>query len=83
MLFRGPEQDILPLCAKQSLATLTYMSLEQGLLTGRFGMEHRLAADEYRNALPWFKPANRVRGLQMLDGWRDPQPGKRRADWPG
>jgi methylglyoxal reductase len=40
MLAREPEKEILPLCQKHHLATLTYMSLEQGLLTGKIGMDH-------------------------------------------
>ena len=34
MLSREPEQDVLPLCQQRELSTLTYMSLEQGLLAG-------------------------------------------------
>ena len=35
MLFRNPEKDALPYCRENDIATLTYMSLEQGLLTGK------------------------------------------------
>src|SRR5512138_3902008 len=34
MLHREAEKGILPYCSQNKLATLTYMSLEQGLLTG-------------------------------------------------
>jgi methylglyoxal reductase len=74
MLYRAPEQDILPLCAKQGLATLTYMSLEQGLLTGKVGMDRVFSPGEFRtNAAwnPWFLLSNRRRVLDLLAGWKD------------
>lgn len=74
MLFRAPEQDILPLCAAQGLATLTYMSLEQGLLTGKVGMDRVFDPNEFRsNAAwnPWYLLANRRRILALLAGWQD------------
>jgi len=74
MLFRGPEQDILPYCAEHNVATLTYMSLEQGLLTGKVGMDRVFTKDEFRSNdvwNPWFLPQNRRRVLDLLAGWRD------------
>lgn len=74
MLFREPEEDILPECADRGLATLTYMSLEQGLLTGKVGMDREFSPGEFRlNEAwnPWFVPANRRRVLDLLAGWRD------------
>ena len=73
MLSREPENEMLPLCRKNHLATLTYMSLEQGLLTGKIGMDHVFKDGEFRtNAdwLPWLLPSNRRRVLDLLDGWR-------------
>lgn len=72
MLFRGPEADILPYCADHNVATLTYMSLEQGLLTGKVGMDRVFDPNEFRNNLdwnPWFKMENRPAVLEMLRGW--------------
>jgi len=74
MLCRDAEQDILPFCAKNQVATLTYMSLEQGLLTGKVGMDRVFRADEFRSNEawnPWFTPANRSRVLAMLANWQD------------
>lgn len=73
MLSRGPEKEMLPLCQKRNIATLTYMSLEQGLLTGKIGMDHEFKDGEFRtNAgwFPWLRPQNRRRVLDLLDGWR-------------
>lgn len=73
MLHRQPESDILPLCKERGLATLTYMSLEQGLLSGKVTMETVFEAGDIRgNAAwnEWYLPANRRRVLDMLDGWK-------------
>jgi len=74
MLFRDPEADILPYCQKNGLSTLTYMSLEQGLLTGKVGMDRVFKPEEFRSNLdwnPWFKIENRPKVLAMLSGWQD------------
>ncbi len=71
MLDRAIEQDILPYCLQHEVATLVYSPLEQGLLTGRIGMDRTFSPGEYRNQIVWFKPANRRRVLDMLEGWRD------------
>jgi methylglyoxal reductase len=74
MLNRDAEKDILPFCAKNKIATLTYMSLEQGLLTGKIGMDRVFKPTEFRaNEFwnPWIMPVNRRRVLDMLVKWQD------------
>ena len=74
MLFQAPEEDLLPFCADHGTATLTYMSLEQGLLTGKVGMDRDFGEAEWRSNAdwnPWFKKVNRPRVLAMLTGWKD------------
>lgn len=73
MLSREPEKELLPQCQSHGLATLTYMSLEQGLLTGKIGMDHVFKEGEFRTSadwFPWLLPQNRRRVLDLLDGWR-------------
>ena len=73
MLSREPEKEMLPLCRKHKLATLSYMSLEQGLLTGKVGMDHVFKEGEFRTSadwFPWLLPQNRRRILDLLDGWK-------------
>ena len=73
LLWRPPEQDILPYCREQGLATLTYMSLEQGLLAGKVGMDRVFKPGEFRTNEawnPWFKIENRGRILGLLAGWK-------------
>lgn len=74
MLYRGAEADLLPYCHKHGLATLTYMSLEQGLLTGKVGMDRDFGEAEWRSNPdwnPWFKKSNRKQILDLLDSWED------------
>jgi methylglyoxal reductase len=74
MICRDPEKDILPFCEKNNIATLTYMSLEQGLLTGKIGMDRDFGEDEFRSNPdwnPWFAKSNRARILDLLKGWND------------
>jgi methylglyoxal reductase len=74
MLNRQPEADILPLCKAHNIATLTYMSLEQGLLTGKVGLDRVFQPTEFRSNAdwnPWYLPANRKRVLDLLGGWND------------
>ena len=74
MLHREAESDILPHCAQQKLATLTYMSLEQGLLTGKIGMDRVFQPTEFRSNTywnDWLIPANRRRVLDLLASWQD------------
>ena len=42
MLFRGAEYSLLPLCEKNNVSVLTYSSLAQGLLSGKY-----LTADDF------------------------------------
>jgi len=73
LLHRNPESDILPHCVKRGIATLAYMSLEQGLLTGKVGLDRKFEKDEWRGNeawSPWYKRENRARVLEMLAGWK-------------
>jgi methylglyoxal reductase len=71
MLDRGIEADILPYCHKNNISILAYSPLEQGLLTNKIGMDRQLTEDEFRNNIPWFRPENRQKVLDMLAGWQD------------
>ena len=73
MLSRDPEKDILPYCRKHNIATLTYMSLEQGLLTGKVGMDREFKPGDFRTNEgwnPWYKRENRQRVLDLLAVFR-------------
>ncbi len=71
MLFRAIEADVLPYCIEHQVAVLAYSPLEQGLLTGKIGMDATFTQTEYRNFIPWFQPEKRKKVLDMLAGWKD------------
>jgi len=71
MLDRAIEKDLLPYCLKHKIGILAYSPLEQGLLTGKIGMDRKFEESEFRNNIPWFKPENRRRVLDMLAQWQD------------
>ena len=74
MLHRDAQRGLLPLCAEHSLATLTYMSLEQGLLTGKVGMDRVFKPTEFRSNEawnPWLVRSNRRRVLELLSRWSE------------
>ncbi len=71
LLDRAIERALLPYCRARDLAVLVYSPLEQGLLTGKIGMETSFDPEAFRNRLPWFAPDKRRKVLDMLDGWRD------------
>jgi methylglyoxal reductase len=73
MLDRRIEADLLPYCRAHDIAVLAYSPLEQGLLTGKIGMDRQLSATESRNRIVWFKPENRRLVLELLAGWQDLQ----------
>ena len=71
MLDRKIEAGVLPYCAKRKISTLVYSPLEQGLLTGKVGMDYVVEDGTARAGIPWFKPENRQKVLTMLGGWKD------------
>ena len=74
LLFRDIEETILPFCIENKISTLAYMPIEQGLLTGKVGMDRTFGEKEWRSNLdwnPWFKLENRKRILDMLASWSD------------
>ena len=55
---------------KNDISILAYSPLEQGLLTGKIGMNTKMSDTEYRNFIPWYKPENRIKVLEMLENWQ-------------
>jgi len=70
-LDRKIEAETVPYCLKHNISILAYSPIEQGLLTGKIGMDHTFFEGEFRSRLPWMRPENRRRVLDMLSGWQD------------
>lgn len=74
MLTREAEANVFPFCQQHDLATLTYMSLEQGLLTGKIGLDRKFGEGEFRSNEAWnvwFKQDNRAKVIDLLARWKD------------
>jgi len=69
ILDRAIERDLLPYCLRHDIAVLAYSPLEQGLLTGKIGMETAFTPEAFRNKIQWFAPDKRRRVLDLLAGW--------------
>ena len=70
MLDRQIEDEVLPYCQEHSIAVLAYSPLEQGLLTGKIGMDYTLTENAVRNRIAWFKPENRAKVIDVINGWQ-------------
>jgi aryl-alcohol dehydrogenase-like predicted oxidoreductase len=67
LLSREIEKDVLPFCRERGIATIVYSPLEQGILTGKVGLDRTFPDDDYRSDQPWFKLENRRRALGALE----------------
>ncbi|MEQ2427145.1 aldo/keto reductase [Enterocloster hominis (ex Hitch et al. 2024)] len=71
MLDQKKINAFLPICREYNITVQAYSPLEQGLLTGKIGMDYVLDAVNVRNKIAWFQPEKRQRVLDMLEGWKD------------
>ncbi len=71
ILDRTIERALLPYCRQHNVAVLAYSPLEQGLLTGKIGMDTTFAPESFRNKIQWYSPDKRRLVLDMLDGWKN------------
>jgi myo-inositol catabolism protein IolS len=56
LLWRRAERDVIPYCARHGIAMLSYSSLAQGILAGRFGHEPVFAPGDVRSTTVLFEP---------------------------
>ncbi len=52
MLFRAAETDPLPFCLENGIGVMVYSPIGRGLLTGKYGSEHRFSSDDSRSTHP-------------------------------
>ena len=75
MLYRDHESDVMPFCLSHNIATLTYWSLEYGLLSGKIPKDRNFAPGDFRNEAehwhPWYKSHNREKLMSLFSGWHD------------
>ena len=70
MLEPETANEFLPVCEKNQITFQGFSILKQGLLTGKYGMDYQLSAENVRNRSHWFQLENRKKVLEMLDGWK-------------
>ncbi len=66
LFWRQVEQDARPLCLARKLAILAYSPMAQGLLTGKFGADHRFKQGDHRTKNRLFQAENFGRAQAAL-----------------
>jgi aryl-alcohol dehydrogenase-like predicted oxidoreductase len=70
LFWRQVEKDAQPYCVEKGITILAYSSMAQGLLTGKFGPNHKFAEGDHRSKNKLFKPDNYQRAQQALERLR-------------
>lgn len=70
LFWRQVEKDTVPYCVENNISILAYSSLAQGLLTGKFGRDHKFEEGDNRRDNKLFKGENYERAQQALDKLR-------------
>ena len=70
LFWRQVESDAMPYCIEQNISILAYSSLAQGLLTGKFGSEHKFAEEDNRSRNKLFQGDNYQRAQTALEKLR-------------
>lgn len=70
LFWRQIEDDAMPYCIENNISILAYSSLAQGLLTGKFALDHQFASGDIRLQNKLFKGENYQRAQQALEQLR-------------
>ncbi|MDX2098154.1 MAG: aldo/keto reductase [Leptolyngbyaceae cyanobacterium bins.59] len=70
LFWRQIEKDLQPYCVENQISILAYSALAQGLLTGKFNMEHQFPPEDNRSRNKLFQEGNYQRAQQALDRLR-------------
>ncbi len=57
---RGIEKEIRPYCQQMNIGIICYSPMERGLLTGKYGADHKFPEGDHRNNYKAFKPEVRA-----------------------
>ncbi|MBN1930653.1 MAG: aldo/keto reductase [Desulfobacterales bacterium] len=66
LFWRFVEKDAMPYCIENNITILAYSPMAQGLLTGKFGPDHKFAPGDHRSKNKLFKPDNYRRVQEAL-----------------
>ncbi|WP_448524400.1 aldo/keto reductase [Parathermosynechococcus lividus] len=67
LFWRWAETELVPFCIEHDITILAYSALAQGLLTGRFGAEHRFAPEDNRAKNQLFQGETYARALEAIE----------------
>ena len=67
LFWRHVEKDAMPYCIDNNITILAYSSMAQGILTGKFGRDHKFAKGDHRSKNKLFKRENFKRVQQALN----------------
>ncbi len=67
LFWRMVETDAMPYCLKNNITILAYSPMAQGLLTGKFGPDHKFAKGDHRFRNKLFQPPNYHRVQMALN----------------
>lgn len=66
MLFRGPEQEVIPLCEELGIGFVPWSPLGMAFLTGAIDENTRFAQGDIRGVEPRFSPENLPNNLKLV-----------------
>ncbi|MBZ4318074.1 aldo/keto reductase [Streptomyces huiliensis] len=70
LISRGIEDLILPTARELGIGVTAYGVLSRGLISGHFGRDRKLAANDFRGVSPRFQGENLQRNLDLVDALR-------------
>jgi len=70
LFWRKIEEDAMPYCVENKITLLAYSPMAQGLLTGKFGPDHRFAKGDHRSGNVLFQPQHYQRVQEALNRLR-------------
>ncbi len=70
LFWRQLEEDAMPYCIENNISILAYSSLAQGLLTGKFALDHQFASGDIRLKNKLFQGENYQRAQQAIEQLR-------------
>ena len=70
LFWRWVEKETMPYCVENNITIIAYSSLAQGILTGKFGAEHKFEEGDHRAKSKLFKPENYARVQLALNQLR-------------
>jgi aryl-alcohol dehydrogenase-like predicted oxidoreductase len=70
LIWRFPEEDVLPYCREHGIGVVAYSSLAQGLLTGTLRLNTAFAGDDQRLRSVLWQPENYAKSLYAVERLR-------------